>query len=366
MAACENHPAIPRDTNNTKDSSAVVSNHISPPASIPTPVDTAVPDTSNRWMVDSSDVAIAFCQSARFGSTNLYAVSQLEQKSGNYATSNDYRGQPQVLNYQFLAPANDTLARRPFVLLVHEGAFLFGELRNEMDRARLLARKGYAVAAINYRLGFEGASQNNSCGGSSTGVIEALYRAVQDTRAALRYFADNREAFGLDPKQFFLAGSSSGSMTVTALNYMGQADFEQRAPGIVQRLGSLEGKGNRSADNYRIRALLTYMGFAILDEKMIQPTNAKPTLMFQGSQDNILPYGSGKLYGCYLTTYGSYPMAERMKQIGQPYEWIVRQDVGHVLDYTPEYIAETYAEFMKRIWCNDHRQISRVDKTADK
>lgn len=304
-----------------------------------------------------------FCNSRRFGLSNLYSESQLELKTGVYGQSKNYLSVTQNLGYEFIAPANDTMSKRPFILMVHEGAFLFGELGAEMGKARLMAQKGYATAAINYRLGFDGASQNNPCGGNTSGVIKALYRAVQDTKSALNYFVANSANFGIDPEQIFLAGSSSGSMTVTALNYMTESDFESLVPGISQELGPLDSKP--TSLNYKIRGLLTYLGSAIINENLITTTNVKPMLMFQGAEDNILPYNSGTLYNCvgYITTYGSLPTALRLKMLNQPFEWIVQQGSGHITNYSLDYISERYADFIKRVWCNDSRQISRLNTT---
>ncbi|MEI7587004.1 alpha/beta hydrolase [Runella sp.] len=305
------------------------------------------------------------CSGNRFGSVNVYSESQLEQKNGLYANSTNYLGTAQNLNFEFVAPANDTLSKRPFVLMIHEGAFLFGELGAEMGKARLLARKGYAAAAINYRLGFENASEANPCGSTSPNVIKALYRAVQDTKAALRYFVAHSNEFKIDPDQLFLAGSSSGSMTITALNYMTEADFENLLPGIVQELGSLDQSGNNLTTSYKIKGLMSYLGYGILNTNLITAGNVKPTLIFQGANDTVLPYTSGPLYNCgqYFTTYGSYPAVTRLKQLQKPFEWIVQSSAGHITTYSNEFITERYAEFMKRIWCNDLRQVSWIDQT---
>ncbi|MFN8348798.1 MAG: alpha/beta hydrolase [Spirosomataceae bacterium] len=336
-----------------------------PPIVVSPVKDTNHIDTTKKPITPEQPIS-PLCMGTRFGSKNVFSESQLQQKSGLYANNKNYLGIAQNLNFEFVAPANDTLAKRPFVLMVHEGAFLFGELGAEMGKARLLAQKGYAAAAINYRLGFENATEANSCGSTSPNVIKALYRAVQDTKAALRYFAAHSEEFKIDPDQLFLAGSSSGSMTVTALNYMTEADFENLLPGIVQELGSLDQSGNTLTATYQIKGLMSYLGYGILNTDLITAANVKPTLVFQGANDTVLPYTSGPLYNCghYFTTYGSYPAVTRLKQLQQPFEWIVQPSAGHITTYSNEFISERYAEFMKRIGCNDLRQISWIDQNV--
>jgi acetyl esterase/lipase len=365
--ACQTRYVAPeppdKSSENVADTLAPPS--VAPPV-IPAKKDTFSIDSSLYWYESLPNKNTPYCESGRFGAANRYTESELDQRSGIFATHSDYLGRPQKLNFIFMAPANDTLARRPFILLVHEGAFLFGDMGTELGLARLLARKGYAVAVINYRLGYPGGSETNPCGGTSEGVLRALYRSVQDIRAALRYFTSQQNVFGLDPNQFFLAGSSAGSVAITALSYMTEADFEKRSPGIVRELGLLNGPDIGAGASYRVRALLTYLGYGILDVELATPAKVRPMLMVQGAEDKVLPYDSGPLYGCggYFVTHGSRPMARRLSDLKQPYEWIVQPGSGHIISYTAEYISERYAEFIKRLWCDDLRQIEKKGTTT--
>lgn len=301
------------------------------------------------------------CLSPRFGNINIYDETQLEKKTGIYTTAPNFQSIPTNLAFQFVAPSNDTLAKRPFVLMIHEGAYLFGDLGAEMGKVTLMAQKGYAAAAINYRIGFENASEANACGGTSSALIKALYRSVQDTYAAIAFFINNSSSFGIDNQQIFLAGSSAGSMTITALNYMDENNFEILSPGITQELGPLK---PTNLGNFKIKGLLSHLGYAITDLNLINANNLKPTLIFQGASDTILPYNSGPILNCgnYFTTYGSYPVISRLKQLNAPFEWIVQPNSGHNTTYTNEYITDRYALFIKRLFCNDLRQISIIQQ----
>jgi acetyl esterase/lipase len=309
-------------------------------------VDTLKPRTSNALLAASKG----------FGLANLYTEAQLSNKTGNYASARDYLGRNVDLDYSFLAPANDTLKYRPFVLMVHEGALIFGNLGNELGKARWLARKGYAAAAINYRLGFNGGTQYNSCGGNNREVLQAIYRGVQDTYKALHYFADRSEEFGIDPGQMMLAGSSAGAIIISALVYMDQDDFEAMQPGIVQALGELDPM--KSGTEYRVRALLTYQGYAVFRTNNIWASNAKPTVFFQGTNDTVLPYKQGNLFSCgsYYYMLGAEPTADRLKNMKVPYELNYQPGKGHTLSYTEEHVANHYAQFMKRFWSGNKRQ----------
>ncbi|WP_439556544.1 alpha/beta hydrolase [Dyadobacter sp.] len=330
-----------------------------PGGSDTTGTDTTVtpPDSSelDTLRIINSDSLLAF--SKLFGSVYAFSETDLEQKTGTFYKANDFIGRPVTLDYKFVAPASDTMKHRPFVLLVHEGAFLFGSLDNEMGKAKLLARKGYAAASINYRLGFNGGSQQNACGANNREIIQAVYRAVQDTYVALHYFAGKADELGIDPGQMVLAGSSAGAITITALLYMTEADFEALLPGITATLGRLDPQP--SGTPFRVRALLSTMGYSIFKSSYITAANAKPTVFFQRTGDDILPYQQGTFLSCpfYLTVEGAKPVSERLRKLKVPFELNYQPEKGHHLSYTEEYITNRYAQFMKRLWANNPHQI---------
>lgn len=313
------------------------------------------PDTTAFAIIEKTDSI--FANSVRFGDVDIFPESSLENKTGVYSKANDNTGQPVDLNFSFLAPANDTLKKRPFVLFVHEGAFLFGTLDNEIGKARYFAQKGYATAAINYRLGFAGGSESNICGSTKQELIRTIYRAVQDTYAALFYFTTNAESLGIDVSQIFLAGSSAGNITITSLAYIKEADFEAMDPGIVNLLGALD--PHQTAKRFKLRALLTSLGYGLLNGSSFSASTAKPTIFFQRIGDDILPYGNGNLFFCtsYSLISGAKPVADQLAGLNMPMELHSESGTGHLLSYPETYIAQRYALFVKRFWKKDYRQI---------
>jgi acetyl esterase/lipase len=335
-------------------------NFDSPPAGDSIDGDTSVisrPDTIIKDTTQIINPDLHLGKSLRFGSSYLFEEAGLDRRSGFYSKANDFIGRPVNLDYAFIAPAVDTMKHRPFILMVHEGAFLFGALENEMGKARLLARKGYAAASINYRLGFNGGSELNACGGNNREIVQAVYRAVQDTYAALHYFAERADEFAIDPGQFILSGSSAGSITITALMYMNEADFEALQPGITKTLGKLDPNPNGSSFN--VKALLSYLGYGIFKSSYINTSNALPTVFFQRTGDTVLPYQKGTFLSCpnYLSSEGAKPVSDVLKKLKVPYELNYQPESGHILSYTEEYVTNRYAQFMKRLWSGNRRQI---------
>ncbi|ACT93603.1 alpha/beta hydrolase [Dyadobacter fermentans] len=336
------------------------------PAAEPGPVDgggadTTVPNNPDTVIIDTipaKNPDSLLARTSRFTAEKLFAIEALTQSGGIYGTAADYRGQNTELKYEFIAPANDTMKHRPFVLMVHEGAFLFGDLNNEMGKARGLAQRGFAAASIGYRLGFDGASEQNPCGGNGNGAVRAVYRSVQDLYTAIHYFVDRADEFGIDTRQLMLAGSSAGAITATALVYMREADFEALSPGITQALGPLDPQAENSP--FRVRALLTQLGYGIFRSEYITESKAMPTLFFQRIGDNVLPYYKGTFLSCptYLPMEGAKMASDRLKQFKIPFELNYENLEGHHLSYPEDYVVDRYAEFMKRLWSQNLRQLT--------
>lgn len=317
-------------------------------------VDTVIAkmDTVKIRNTDSSLFA-----SKRFGETDIYALNELEVKEGQYREADDYMGRSVKLGYTFRAPANDTMKYRPFVLLLHEGALVYGDRWSEDGKAKWLSRKGYATATINYRVGFNGATNSNACGGNNMEVYQAFYRGTQDVNVALHYFMDNAEKFGIDPRNVIVAGSSAGGMIASAHQFMTELDFEKLRPGMTKVLGKLDPYSDRSP--FRVKGILTSLGYAIIQKSYITSKNAKPILFFHRRGDDVLAFETGRLYYCpdYFYTEGSKNVSDRLRELKMPFELNYEPTTGHALSYSEEYIAGRYAAFVKRLWGNDRREL---------
>lgn len=316
-------------------------------------------DTTTIRNSDSSLFA-----SDRFGEKNIFTRSELESEEGTYWTANDFIGRAIHLRYTFRAPANDTMKYRPLIVLLHSGAFIYGERQNEDEKAILLSQKGYATATIDYRLGFNGGAENNPCGGNNMEVYQALYRSTQDVNVALHYFMDQAERLGIDSRNVILSGTSAGGMAITARQYMTEGDFNKLRSGIVNILGKQDPFEERSP--FRIKAILTNLGHAIVQSSYITPANAKPGLFFQRTGDNILAYERGRLYSCpeYFYTEGAKNMADKLRLLKVPFEVNYEPLDGHQLNYSDEYMTNNYAKFVKRLWGGDRRQIVNENYTT--
>ncbi len=314
--------------------------------------DTITLDLTNMYVIDS-----IFGKSQRFGAEAIFPDSEIETHSSTFGHATDLSGANIQLDFTFVAPKSDTLKKRPFILFVHEGSFLFGTKENELEKAKSMARRGYACATINYRLGIKGASKGYICNSNSNEIIKSIYRAVQDTYSALFYFTQNADALGINTSQVFLAGSSAGAITISTLAYVTENDFIKLDSKIVTSLGKLD--PYQTSKRYKLRGLLTSLGYGFLQEGSFSKITAQPTIFFQRSKDNVLPFDKGPLFLCdnYPASLGSKGTSDLLKSFNTPYELNYEPEVGHLTTYPDYYITEHYALFIKRIWNKDYRQI---------
>ncbi|WP_432497660.1 carboxylesterase family protein [Kineococcus gypseus] len=99
-------------------------------------------------------------------------------------------------------------AGRPVLVWLHGGGWISGSGSAPAYFPAAWVARGLVVVSPNYRLGFEGF-------GSVEGCPEN--RGLLDQLAALRWVAQNVEAFGGDPRRVTVAGESAGAASVAAL-----------------------------------------------------------------------------------------------------------------------------------------------------
>jgi len=111
----------------------------------------------------------------------------------------------------------------PLVIWIHGGGWQSGDKSNRAQATRLLCR-GYAVAAINYRL-------------SGTDPFPAQ---IHDVKAAIRFLRANAPAYGLDASRFATFGSSAGghlaALAGTSAEITGLEDLSSGYAGSSSRV----------------------------------------------------------------------------------------------------------------------------------
>lgn len=209
---------------------------------------------------------------------------------------------------------------RTAVLYFHGGGFSEGS-RTEaryVQFAEKLARLGLVAIPCSYQLSMRGRSM--SCDQEQVVKIAAFRSAAEDVWAATRFVLQNADAWGIDPTQIVLAGSSAGAEAIVNAAY-----WPSGAMGATER---------HLPAGFRYAGLLIMAG-AILDLNWITSENALPTLMFHGENDPLVPYGAASHHYCqqhhpgYLPLFGAGAIAYRLKALGKPYMLVTGTEGGH-------------------------------------
>ncbi len=160
----------------------------------------------------------------------------------SYGVALNYCGRPDTLKMNIYKPVGDNNRLRPVMIFVHGGGFTSTETFNEYHMNALaieFAKRGYVAASIDYREGHHlfnygiGTPAPIGLGifadwteparlyvSDSAEVVRSLYRAQQDTKAAIRLMKQHHLADSTSTCRVFIGGHSAGGITVTAAAFM--------------------------------------------------------------------------------------------------------------------------------------------------
>ena len=139
----------------------------------------------------------------------------------------------------YTPPASDEMTNRPVFVYIHTGNFLPALFNgattgDKIDSAAVnickqMAKRGYVVANINYRLGWNPLSTNENVRRGT--LLQAVYRALHDVQTAVRYLRSPAgTGFGIDPAKIALIGQGSGGYVSQA--YTTLSDYVTEVAGL--------------------------------------------------------------------------------------------------------------------------------------
>lgn len=254
-----------------------------------------------------------------------------------YGTNVPYNSAtPQNLELDVYQPNGDNAPLRPLVLVFHGGSFISGSKTGNdvVPLCQDLARLGYVSASVEYRLGM-----NNFPfpGPNQVDATEAVMRAVQDARAAVRFFrkeASNGNPYKIDTNHIYMAGVSAGGFIALHLAYLDQvaeipAGVNMNAASL---LGGLDGSSGNPGYSSKVKGIINIAG-ALGDTAWIKSGDI-PCLSLHGTNDGTVPYGSDviTLAGLFplMMVHGSSSVTARLNLLNIQNCFEIQEGQGHV------------------------------------
>lgn len=244
-----------------------------------------------------------YSEVAIFDSTEIVIQTDLQ-----YGVAQQYFTGQQVnllMDVYYPDQSIDQLAERPVILNIHGGGFIGGD-KNELSYQSIeFARRGFVVANINYRVGW---NCDNvicfNCYGSN--MQKAIYSAVQDARTAMRFVHDQKEEWGIDEDWMFINGQSAGSIMGMQCTFWNQEEADNQVEaGFSAVIGGLDDSGNDLIGTFQVKALIDQCG-AIANLGDTDDNLNLPIIGFHDSNDCVVPYNGGSLIACFCSGFLSY------------------------------------------------------------
>lgn len=243
----------------------------------------------------------------------------------------------QTLDLDLYEPKDDTLSKRPLIVLFHGGSFLIGDKKAEtmVELGEYFSKMGYVVASVNYRLGYL------IMPGRYDYMERSIYRALQDGRAALRYLCANAAKFRIDTNKIIVGGTSAGGFTALNIAYLEEKERFTGTYGNVFRLqgdlGCIDCSTNEYKNKFSVKGVVNMWG-ALTDINQFDSYEKIPILSFHGTADNVVPIDNNFPFNSFgedftsffaKKVYGSKEIHKRAVSLGIKNRLIEIEGAGH-------------------------------------
>jgi acetyl esterase/lipase len=223
-----------------------------------------------------------------FSEDAIYTPEKPPGANVRYTFKNISYGPSKENTMDLVLPSHRSCLKTPVIVLLHGGAWEFGDKHFFRHEIKILADSGFACASINYRL----ASMEKNIHHKEM---------TADILRALDYLKKNAASFQISPTRVGLMGHSAGGHLAMIVSYTLNVDHRIKAvvswSGPSNFLDRRQPNG-RGGPNF----LATYTGSYLKTKAdtllwrkespyyMVQ-RNAIPTLLVQGELDPLVPPG---------------------------------------------------------------------------
>ena len=223
----------------------------------------------------------------------------------------------------------------PLLIFIHGGGWRSGKKEDYRVYTLAFAQKGYVTASISYRL-------------SKAAKYPA---AIEDVRCAVRWLRAHAAEYHVDPDKIALIGGSAGGHLSLLAGYADDSAFAAPCDAVissrVQAIVDLYGPVDLTTEYARTHDLSTSFFGASYEQAPEKSALASPlhwltpddppTLIFQGTIDDLVPVSQSDTLHAALDRAGVFNEYHRLK--GWPHTMDLSKKVN---DYCQYYMARFF------------------------
>ncbi len=290
-----------------------------------------------------------------------------------YGNATRYNGGTDSLRLNLYKPVGDDQTERPLVVLIHGGGFHAGHRNDFNALAAGLAARGWAAATISYRLGFYGTwLLEPPYAHDPAEVHRAIYRAMQDTKGAVRFLKGRSAQDSTSTTNVFLLGGSAGAIAALHAAYLDE-DAEKPpaagAIGAVQHLfnlyprpdlGGIDGDLHANGHDASVLGVVNIFG-ALIDTALVQGPEDPALFSYHQTGDPVVGCGVQRPYwgvglgipDNYPWLHGSCSIDARMQHLGfaaDRYAFMLHNGNEHAV-HAPDSVMLAAMLWMRQLMC---------------
>ncbi|WP_225035133.1 alpha/beta hydrolase [Winogradskyella sp. SM1960] len=245
----------------------------------------------------------------------------------------------------------------PVLLWMHGGGFS-GSHRAYPDDQNLVKyaakEQNYIGVSISYRLLRKNTATGFGCDCTKDEKMETFKQAAIDYLDAAKFLVDRAKTLQIDPTKIIAGGSSAGAEGI--LNAVFMKDYF-----VTDK---------DAYNNVKFAGLFSCAG-AMVDARYITEENAIPAVLYHGTEDQLVPFGSASHHLCdpkrdgYFILDGSGIIAEKLEGFDTSYYFNIVKGGRHEIARIPIEEMDTIFNFFERAVINDEVIQTKIIKTTE-
>lgn len=241
--------------------------------------------------------------------------------------------------YTYSIKENDTLRldkytlpgtvteKQPCIVFMFGGGFFTGsrDADHSLEYLNQMAKEGYVVISIDYRLGLKDIPKKIEQGGK-VGVREfpvllndAITLAVEDLYTATNYILEKSDDWNINDSLIIISGSSAGAISVLQGEYTICSNNE---------------RAKVLPNDFRYAGVIAFAGAIFSTNGNLKwAKNPAPIQFFHGNADSNVPYDKLKILK--LGFFGPKYITKQLDELKSPYYFYDIDNADHKIAVTP-------------------------------